>query len=77
MLQAMMTVQKDRYGLGWALSRFNGRATIWHTGKNEGFYCYTWLCPESGQGLVIFTNSDNGSDFVDEVMGPLRTGDLR
>ncbi len=77
LVQEMMTVQKGGHGLGWEVGQYSGHATLSHGGVNEGFQCYVWLCPSLGQGLVVFTNSDNGLAMINDISEPLRSGRLR
>jgi CubicO group peptidase (beta-lactamase class C family) len=38
-----------------------------HNGGNEGFQCTAIGCRDSGEGVVIMTNSDNGSRIYEEI----------
>ena len=67
LMKQVMTAQKGDYGLGWELGRFNDKPVLSHGGANEGYRCFVWSCPELGKGLVIFTNSDNGSALIGEI----------
>ena len=61
-------VSGERYGLGFDLSEKNGLKTISHTGRVPGFYAYMYIYEESGDGFVMSVNSDNGGDFLREVL---------
>jgi CubicO group peptidase (beta-lactamase class C family) len=56
------------FGLGWDVMRFGDRATIWHTGKDEGTFTFAYVTPETGEGLVILTNGDEGYKVVLPIM---------
>jgi len=42
-------------------------ARFQHGGGNEGYRCFLVLSVESGDGLVIMTNSDSGEALIDEI----------
>jgi hypothetical protein len=37
-------------------------------GQNVGYQAYLMLLPASGQGLVVMTNSDNGSKLAEALI---------
>jgi hypothetical protein len=37
-------------------------------GQNVGCQGYVVLCPEAGQGIVVLTNSENGSTLADALV---------
>jgi hypothetical protein len=48
--------------LGWEIYDFgNGEYALSHGGSDEGANTLGFLLPKSKQGLIIFTNSDNGT----------------
>jgi CubicO group peptidase (beta-lactamase class C family) len=58
-------VKKNKYfGLGWSIDRPNGTEEfiLTHDGSDRGVKTIAIMLPKSKQGLVIFTNSDNGVD---------------
>ena len=61
----MLTIQADPVGIGFFLDPKSDQFT--HNGGNEGFRCLLLAFSESGAGLVIMTNSDNGGT----LFGPL------
>lgn len=61
-------VSGKRYGLGFDLAEKNGLKSISHTGRVPGFYAYMHIYEESGDGYVMTVNSDNGGDFLREVL---------
>jgi CubicO group peptidase (beta-lactamase class C family) len=46
------------WGLGWGLEQDAG--TLWHWGDNGDFRCFVMASRERREGLVLFTNSNNG-----------------
>ena len=42
----------------------DGRRYLLHTGKDEGTFALAYFSPDSGNGTVIFTNSNNGAQAV-------------
>ena len=52
------------YGLGAAISRAGGPLVVMKRGQNVGYQAYLILLPASGQGMVVMTNSDNGSQLA-------------
>ena len=52
----------DKYfGLGWEVYDMgNGEYALGHGGNEEGVHTQVFLLPQSGSGLVIFTNVDDG-----------------
>jgi CubicO group peptidase (beta-lactamase class C family) len=52
------------YGLGAAVSGKDGNLVLMKRGQNVGYQGYLILYPAAGQGLVVMTNSDNGSTLA-------------
>jgi len=52
------------YGLGAVVSGNGGGLVLMKRGQNVGYQGYLILYPAAGQGLVVMTNSDNGSTFA-------------
>ena len=48
-------------GLGAAVRDSDGSLIVVKRGQNVGYQGYLILLPTEGQGLVVMTNSDNGS----------------
>lgn len=48
------------WGYGWGIERSARGANLWHWGNNPGFRSFTMISPDSGDGFVIFTRSDQG-----------------
>jgi CubicO group peptidase (beta-lactamase class C family) len=50
----------EQFGLGWHLVDVEGEVALWHDGREPGVRNLVLLLPQSGDGLVLLTNSDNG-----------------
>lgn len=59
------TKPNQYYGLGWMLDENigDGEMAITHGGKDNGVNTIVFILPKSKRGLVIFTNSDSGTDI--------------
>ena len=44
-------------GLGWHLFQRRGAVIVWHNGGTGGFQSYLGLCPKTGTGIVVLSNS--------------------
>jgi CubicO group peptidase (beta-lactamase class C family) len=71
MVEMMLTPVKEGYGLGFILKGSGQDFQFSHSGGNEGFRCYLMAYPERGQGAVIMTNSDLGSNLTPEILRSL------
>ena len=50
------------------LETVEGRTRLWHWGDNPGFKAFFMLDPDSGESLVLLTNSENGMQAFKEVL---------
>lgn len=51
-------------GLGWGIDSTITGNIVYHSGSNQtGFRCYSQFDPNEGSGIVIMTNSANGSEL--------------
>ncbi|MEX2165614.1 MAG: serine hydrolase domain-containing protein [Methyloceanibacter sp.] len=68
-VREMLTRQNGGpYGLGAALAEEDGATLVMKRGQNVGYQSYLVLLPASGQGLVVMTNSDNGSILAEALI---------
>ena len=67
MTKQMLTEQKTRVGLGWGLGPAPGQFR--HNGANEGFRSYLTAFADTGSGVAIMANSDNGSRLFNLIAG--------
>ena len=56
------------YGLGWGVLNTPFGRGIFKEGHGDGFQHYCILFPESGKGIMILTNSDNGESIFKELL---------
>lgn len=62
----MLTPVKDHYGLGFTVNGTARGDVFGHDGSNAGFLADMKM-HRGGQGIVIMTNSDNGSQLIGEL----------
>jgi len=60
MTQTMLTPQIDRVGLGFFLGDKNNPGQFGHGGADEGFQAMLTMFCDSGHGVAVMANSDNG-----------------
>jgi len=73
MMREALTRQKDEYGLGFTLAGSGQNLRFWHDGSNEGFRCDLEAYAETGQGVVLMTNSDQGISLISEIERAIAT----
>ena len=56
------------YGLGWVYLKTPYGKGISKGGHGDGFQHYSILFPDSGIGVLIMTNSDNGESIYKELL---------
>jgi CubicO group peptidase (beta-lactamase class C family) len=56
------------YGLGAAIGEADGALVLMKRGQNVGYQAYLILLPAEGKGMVVMTNSDNGSILADAMI---------
>jgi CubicO group peptidase (beta-lactamase class C family) len=56
------------YGLGAAIAESEGALIVMKRGQNVGYQSYLILIPGDGQGMVVMTNSDNGSILAEALI---------
>ncbi len=67
--QAMFTRQNSgSYGLGGALAGSGHSLMLMKRGQNVGFQGYLLIYPESGQGIVVMTDSDHGTTLAEALI---------
>jgi CubicO group peptidase (beta-lactamase class C family) len=58
------TKENKYFGLGWEIYDLgNNEYALSHGGSDEGANTLVFLLPKSKRGLIIFTNSDNGTNL--------------
>ncbi|UCG89286.1 MAG: beta-lactamase family protein [Gemmatimonadota bacterium] len=67
-VQLLLTAVSDNYALGFGVWSQSGEPYFGHGGANDGFRCNMVAHRSDGFGVVVMTNSDNGSDLADAVV---------
>ena len=80
MFEAMLSPQNSvnnalTWGLGWGLVK-RSPDVFWHWGDNTGYKNLTVTDRATGDGLVLFTNSDTGFPFTTLLAAELTDGDF-
>jgi CubicO group peptidase (beta-lactamase class C family) len=63
------------WGLGWGIERGERDRFIWHWGSNPGFRAFAMASVQSGDGVVILTNSDSGLALAEPIVNAALPGD--
>lgn len=63
------------WGLGWGLADHAGDRFIWHWGNNPGYKSFAMASVKTGNGFVVFTNSDNGIALARSMAAQTWEGD--
>jgi CubicO group peptidase (beta-lactamase class C family) len=66
--QMMMTRVPNAGGTGIGIDGEEEAFRFRHSGGNAGFRCYAVSFANTGRGVVIMTNSDNGSPLIHEIV---------
>lgn len=80
MVSEQVRINKNKYwGLGWWIDEpvGNKEKVLIHGGDDKGVHTIAFILPQSKEGLLIFTNCDNGTDvYIPIVKAYLgKTGD--
>jgi CubicO group peptidase (beta-lactamase class C family) len=71
-IEAALCPSKSGMGLGWQIFQFGeGKSTqtyMMHTGKDPGVFTFAAYNPDTKDGTIIFTNSDNGAKAIMAVL---------
>lgn len=67
----MLTRGLGQYGLGFYVEDLGDRASFSHSGGTKGFRSQLYGYTQSGQGVVVMTNSDNGAALIAEILGSI------
>jgi len=57
--------------LGWEILALDGRTIVDHGGSDWGVRTLAFFDPQRRTGAVVFTNGDNGSAVIREVVAVL------
>lgn len=58
---------KLSWGLGWGLEQTPDDILLWHWGNNPGYRAFVMAAPRTGDGFVMFTNSDGGLALAEPI----------
>ncbi len=64
----MLSVQSESYGLGFSLNGEGDSLRFEHGGSNQGFRAYFLAMAETGKGVVVMTNGENGAELGMEIL---------
>ncbi|WP_423016467.1 serine hydrolase domain-containing protein [Undibacterium sp. Di27W] len=67
------------WGLGWGLSLTHGATPaplLWHWGNNYGYRAFVIAAPDSGDAMVLLTNSDQGLKLAPALTASIIPGEL-
>lgn len=56
-----------QWGLGWGIERAQGGPYLWQWGNNPGFRAFAMASASSGDGFVVFTNSERGMPIAASI----------
>ncbi|GAB3202382.1 hypothetical protein GCM10027293_28060 [Pontibacter aydingkolensis] len=67
--QQVKTKEDKYFGLGWEVYDLgNGEYALSHGGADKGVQALVFILPESGDGLLIFTNVDDGYKVYERLI---------
>ena len=66
--ELLVTEVMDDHSLAFFLRTMHGQRYLWHAGANDGFRGGMAAHPTGGYGVVVLTNSDNGSELTEAVI---------
>lgn len=66
--EMMIPVREKGYGLGLGMWRMGDEVYFGHDGVNHGFVSSMQAHKNSGVGIVVMTNSDNGMALIERVI---------
>ncbi len=64
----MVMPRQGNYGLGFVVVEKDGHTLIGHSGMNRGFRSKMVAYIESGDGVVVMANSENGDRIISELV---------
>jgi CubicO group peptidase (beta-lactamase class C family) len=64
----MLTTQSGSYGLGFAVNGEGDSLRFEHGGSNQGFRAFFMATAQTGKGVIVMTNGENGAELGMEVL---------
>src|SRR5262249_43674318 len=68
MTRDMLKPQSEQVGLGFFLGEYKNPAEFGHNGADEGFQAVLVMFADSGNGVAIMANSDNGISVMNYLL---------
>lgn len=62
------------WGLGWGLEQDKADTLIWHWGNNPHYRAFVIASPRTGDGFIMFTNSDGGLRLAEPLSNKILPG---
>ncbi len=56
------------WGLGWGVESHSNGTVLWHWGNNPGYRAFVIASPQTGDGLVMLTNSNAGLALAEPLV---------
>lgn len=69
LMQTPAEASEGTYGLGYQCGELDGRRWVGHGGSNVVWLANMKLIPETGDGILVFTNGSTGGAMIQEVVG--------
>ncbi|WP_307691909.1 serine hydrolase domain-containing protein [Variovorax ginsengisoli] len=63
-----------QWGLGWAIERADDGPFIWHWGNNLGYRSFVMASVRTGDGFVMFTDSDDDMALAEPIAQAMLAG---
>jgi len=67
MIDTMLSPQVRGNGLGFGLDGEGRSARFFQSGRNKGYICFMTAYQNTGQGLVVMTNTETGGELIEEI----------
>ena len=67
----MLTRVPRGSGLGFGISGSGETERYRHSGGNAGYSCFMVAFTRAGRGVVVLTNSDNGTPLIQELLSAI------
>ncbi|VAX20440.1 D-alanyl-D-alanine carboxypeptidase [hydrothermal vent metagenome] len=67
-IPGIFSVVADAYGFGHFIEELSNGRAVWHGGQGHGWMSHFHLLPESGEGIVILTNSQRSWPVIAEIL---------
>jgi hypothetical protein len=64
----MLTRQSGSYGLGFAVNGEGDSLRFEHGGSNQGFRAFFMATAQTGKGVIVMTNGENGAELAMEIL---------